>query len=113
MTVRAEEASAALKVEWAKTQARALRYREEEELVIEEMRRVITYLTSKAHWWRNSSVGEGSNKSVRRGCKAYANRQAYIPSNCALSSQRCGPEDLDICRWTIVCYEKLTVYNPR
>jgi hypothetical protein len=73
----AEEASQALKIEWAKTQARAQRFAEEEELVVEEMRRVLSYFAWKANWWRNDA-GNGSNERVRRGCAAYAERQAHL-----------------------------------
>jgi hypothetical protein len=73
----AEEASKALKVEWAKTQARALCYWEEVELVSEEMCIVLVYFTWKASWWRND-VGEGSDERVKKGCFAYAERQANV-----------------------------------
>jgi hypothetical protein len=73
----AEEASDALKVEWAKTQARAERFAKEVELVLEEMKRVLRYFSWKASWWRDI-MGNRSNEHIRAGCAAYSQKQAFI-----------------------------------
>jgi hypothetical protein len=41
-----------LRIEWAKTRAKALRYAEEVDLLEEEMRRVLQFLEWRASWWR-------------------------------------------------------------
>jgi hypothetical protein len=72
----------ALRVEWAKALARAERYAEEEELVLEEMRRVRQYLTWKATWWQDpqqSGRGRaGASGPVKEGSAAYAIKQALF-----------------------------------
>lgn len=69
----------AMQVEWAKTHARAQRYVEEEELVLEEMRRVRQYLEWKAQWWcETAGLGrESISDRVKAGCIAYAHKQAF------------------------------------
>jgi hypothetical protein len=67
----------ALRIEWCKSRARAMRWSEEVELLLEEMRRVQQFLRWHAHWW----VFQGSRKeSVSaeqlEGLIAYAGRQA-------------------------------------
>ena len=62
--------------------ARAERYIEEEELVLEEMRRVRQYLTWKATWWRDpQQSGRGrscASDPVKEGSAAYAVKQALF-----------------------------------
>ncbi|KAF7349139.1 hypothetical protein MVEN_01436100 [Mycena venus] len=69
----------ALRIEWAKTHARAMRYAEEVELVEEEMRRVVQFLRWRAGWWR-SLVGLCASMqldaALREGHAAYAHKQA-------------------------------------
>ena len=69
-----------MRVEWAKTKARAQRWSEEVALLQEEMRRVLEYCDWKATWWRN----EGGQRTrvddlvIVSGLKAYAEKQASV-----------------------------------
>ncbi|KAJ7810115.1 hypothetical protein B0H13DRAFT_2248680 [Mycena leptocephala] len=70
-----------LRVEWAKTRARAMRYGEEVDLGEEEMRRVPDFLDWRSEWWR-SRVGLRAalqpEEALREGHSAYAHKQAGI-----------------------------------
>ncbi|KAJ7794332.1 hypothetical protein B0H14DRAFT_2392601, partial [Mycena olivaceomarginata] len=68
----------ALRIEWAKTRAKAMRYAEEVDLLKEEMCRVLQFLGWRAEWWR-SLVGlraESQSPALREGHTVYAHRQA-------------------------------------
>ncbi|KAF9501458.1 hypothetical protein BDN71DRAFT_1501176 [Pleurotus eryngii] len=69
-----------LKAEWARSRARQMRWLEEEQLIQEEMRRVIAYLDWRASWW--ITQGERRSGSVtpelQDGLQAYAAKQANI-----------------------------------
>ncbi|KAJ7355180.1 hypothetical protein DFH08DRAFT_690485, partial [Mycena albidolilacea] len=68
----------ALRIEWAKTRAKAMRYAEEVDLLEEEMRRVLQFLDWRAKWWRGK-VGlraEQQLEALREGHAAYAHKQA-------------------------------------
>ncbi|KAJ7077348.1 hypothetical protein C8R44DRAFT_655086 [Mycena epipterygia] len=69
-----------LRVEWAKTRARAHRWTEEVDLLEEEMRRILVFLEWKALWWREQMAGrpEELDEELREGLVAYAERQAVI-----------------------------------
>ncbi|PPR04026.1 hypothetical protein CVT26_001447 [Gymnopilus dilepis] len=69
-----------LRVEWAKSRARAARAAEEVMLLKEEMRRVLVFLEWKAAWWqeRQSSKREGLGRALEEGVKAFAICQADI-----------------------------------
>lgn len=69
-----------MRVEWAKSHARAQRWSEEVVLVIEEMRRVIKYLDWKASWWRDQATLRSSTArpDIISGLHAYAERQADL-----------------------------------
>lgn len=67
-----------LRVEWARSRARAARWTEEVELLNEEMRRVLAYLKWKAHWWEQQSARRAVRSSLREGLSAYAEKQAMI-----------------------------------
>jgi|SRR6266849_4551788 len=69
----------AMRVEWAKSKARADRWAEEVILLREEMRRVIQYFDWKANWWV-SQAGCRTNVSVdiQQGLHAYALKQATM-----------------------------------
>ncbi|RDX40229.1 hypothetical protein OH76DRAFT_1366517, partial [Lentinus brumalis] len=77
-----------MKVEWARSQARAERWHEEILLLEEEMRRVIEYFEWKATWWRQQASRRAQLPSaLQRGLTAYAEYQASIfdrlASHCA------------------------------
>ncbi|KAF7298517.1 CxC2 domain-containing protein [Mycena indigotica] len=68
-----------LRVEWAKTRARAKRWAEEVELLEEEMRRVLQFCAWKANWWRERrDRRQGLPDAIMSGLRAYAYRQAHI-----------------------------------
>ncbi|KAI6151215.1 hypothetical protein BKA82DRAFT_3975358 [Pisolithus tinctorius] len=71
----------ALRIEWAKARARAARWSEEVELLLEEMRRTEKFLEYKAQWWkqhREPPSGVAVDSLVREGICAYADRQATL-----------------------------------
>ncbi len=68
-----------VKVEWARSKARAERWAEEVELLQEEMRRVIEYFEWKASWWRKqASRRTDIATALQRGLGAYAELQARV-----------------------------------
>jgi hypothetical protein len=69
-----------LRVEWAKTRAKANRWAEEVDLLEEEMRRILVFLEWKAQWWRALRDGRPTveGEELREGLLAYAERQAVI-----------------------------------
>ncbi|KAK6967162.1 CxC2 domain-containing protein [Favolaschia claudopus] len=72
-----EELRDAVRVEWSKTKARRDRWMEEVELLREEMRRVLRFLTWRAGWWEERAVLERAvREDVNAGIQAYAARQA-------------------------------------
>ncbi|KAJ7017666.1 hypothetical protein C8F04DRAFT_1200144 [Mycena alexandri] len=74
-----QEMNEALRIEWAKTRARSLRWTEEVDLLEEEMRRVLQFLTWRAGWWEEQIGRRGLPEgSQREGETAYAARQAAV-----------------------------------
>jgi len=69
-----------MRVEWAKSQARANRWNEEVHLILEEMRRAIAYYEWKQSWWlaQGQKSSEGGDRYVQHGLIAYAQKQAHI-----------------------------------
>lgn len=83
-----EDFNNSMRVEWAKSRARMLRWKEEELLVQEEMRRVLEHLSWKAEWWRERrSSRTDADPSLLSGISGYANKQADI---CLQIAQRCA-----------------------
>ncbi|KAJ7500922.1 hypothetical protein B0H11DRAFT_2225311 [Mycena galericulata] len=69
----------ALRIEWAKTRARAMRWTEEVDLLEEEMRRVLQFLGWRSQWWRDQVDRRGlTDGAQREGETAYAVRQARM-----------------------------------
>jgi hypothetical protein len=76
-----DELCDALRVEWCKSRARAMRFTEEVELLQEEMTRVLRFLEWQEDWWRTKGQCEGwGPMSVLRteALKGYAERQAAL-----------------------------------
>jgi hypothetical protein len=74
------EVNETVRHEWMTCRARADRWVEEEELLREEMRRVIVYLEWKSRSW-SDKVGTRADScppDIRRGLDAYARKQANI-----------------------------------
>lgn len=70
---------AALRIEWAKSRARSMRWNEEELLLKEEMRRVGVTLEWKANWWESRQDGWSTlDGPVKEGVRAYALEQAGV-----------------------------------
>ncbi|KAJ7880547.1 hypothetical protein B0H14DRAFT_3767250 [Mycena olivaceomarginata] len=70
--------SKSLRIEWARTRAKAMRYAEEVDLLEEEMRCVLQFMDWRADWWM-SLVGLRTgmqDKALREGHEAYAVQQA-------------------------------------
>ncbi|KAJ6479858.1 hypothetical protein C8R45DRAFT_906215 [Mycena sanguinolenta] len=74
----------AVRIEWAKTRARSMRWREEVDLLEEEMRRVRAFLRWRSGWW-SERVGQRSLSPGPQleGETAYALRQAAIQTQLA------------------------------
>lgn len=72
-----------LKAEWARSRARANRWVEEQELVQEEMRRVLMFLKSRAAWWETQGARdhESATPDLLDGLSSYAKKQAVILRN--------------------------------
>lgn len=69
----------ALRIEWCKSRARALRWSEEVELLQEEMTRVLRFFSWQADWWEEQTTRlSGLDLQQQEGIKAYAMRQAHI-----------------------------------
>ncbi|KAK7687212.1 hypothetical protein QCA50_009717 [Cerrena zonata] len=75
-----EETLEAMRVEWAKTKARAQRWSEEVILLQEEMRRVLEYFSWKAAWWRSKGTLRQNtvDVSLLSGLMAYSEKQAMV-----------------------------------
>ncbi|KAK6977540.1 CxC2 domain-containing protein [Favolaschia claudopus] len=74
----------ALRIEWAKTRARAWRWTEEVDLLEEEMRRVLEFLKWRAEWWIaliGQRVAAPDDPAGTEGFVAYARRQSRIQSD--------------------------------
>lgn len=59
---------------------RAARWTEEQDLILEEMRRVLAYLKWQASWWEGQATRRSDNvtPAVLDGLSAYAAKQASI-----------------------------------
>ncbi|KAJ6493479.1 hypothetical protein DFH09DRAFT_1104473 [Mycena vulgaris] len=68
-----------LQIEWAKVRARSIRWSEEVDLLEEEMRRIVQFLTWRADWWEGRiDLRELPEGPQREGETAYAVKQARI-----------------------------------
>ncbi|PPQ80627.1 hypothetical protein CVT24_002727 [Panaeolus cyanescens] len=71
-----------LRVEWAKSRARAARAKEEVLLLKEEMRRSIEFLGWKSRWWlKRVDSRRISDKSLKEGLRAVAMKQSRLQSD--------------------------------
>ncbi|KAJ7688528.1 hypothetical protein B0H14DRAFT_3533268 [Mycena olivaceomarginata] len=74
----------AVRIEWAKTRARAMRWAEEVDLLEEEMRRIVEFLRWRAGWWKERVNMRGLPEGPQReGETAYAMHQANIQATLA------------------------------
>ncbi|KAJ7077653.1 hypothetical protein B0H15DRAFT_924930 [Mycena belliarum] len=80
-----EQEDEALRIEWAKTRARSMRWSEEVDLLEEEMRRIRQFLVWRSDWWLEKIGLRGLEDGPQaEGEAAYAYRQA------ALQADLCG-----------------------
>ncbi|KAJ6570826.1 hypothetical protein DFH09DRAFT_1362492 [Mycena vulgaris] len=74
----------AVRIEWAKARARCGRWREEVDLLEEEMRRIPAFLLWRADWWKEQVGRRGlSDGPQLEGETAYALRQASLQAKLA------------------------------
>ncbi|KAF7289740.1 hypothetical protein MIND_01347600 [Mycena indigotica] len=78
-----EHTDEALRIEWARTRARALRWSEELDLLEEEMRRVQQFLLWRADWWEmraeiDGVAADSDALEELEGKAAYARQQAQF-----------------------------------
>ncbi|EMD33453.1 hypothetical protein CERSUDRAFT_25877, partial [Gelatoporia subvermispora B] len=67
----------ALKIEWAKSKARAKRWTEEVMLINKEMRRAIEYTRWLADYWESrANLRDGISLELQDGIRAYAAEHA-------------------------------------
>ena len=86
MTISPEEVNEDMRVEWAQCMARADRWKEELDLLQEEMRRVVLFLEWRSGNWLakvDSRVGTIA-PAVRSGLSAYAKKQGSVFHNLAV-----------------------------
>ncbi|KAG6836043.1 hypothetical protein H0H93_012007 [Arthromyces matolae] len=68
-----------IRLEWLKARSRAHRWKEEVQLLEEEMRRVLEYTKWKSVWWEQKGLQRNvESPSLREGLLAYAARQAEV-----------------------------------
>lgn len=67
-----------LHVEWCKARARMMRWKEEIELLEEEMHCVLQFLQWHALWWDNRAHLHALTGAEKEGVVAYATHQAHL-----------------------------------
>ncbi|EJF56156.1 hypothetical protein DICSQDRAFT_20802, partial [Dichomitus squalens LYAD-421 SS1] len=78
------EFQVSMRLEWAQAKARAERWRENERLVLEEMRQVIEFCGDRAAWWRRQKRRRSDiDPALQRGLSIYAKKQAAVSGNLA------------------------------
>ncbi|KAJ7429914.1 hypothetical protein B0H11DRAFT_2166673 [Mycena galericulata] len=70
------ELELALRAEWCKARARALRWREELVMLDEEMRRTVVFGRWRADWWEEQTGADPPTAEVGEGMAAYAAERA-------------------------------------
>jgi hypothetical protein len=95
-----EEVNEVVRVQWATSYARMERWTEEVELLQEEMRRVVMFLEWKSENWsaKQDVRLTTASSSVQSGLRAYAQKQAAIRHDLAVSFSR-------LWRPTLVSYD--------
>ncbi|KAG2750180.1 hypothetical protein P692DRAFT_20874680 [Suillus brevipes Sb2] len=68
-----------LRIEWCKARAQEARWSEELLLLLEEMRRVLSFLAWQSTWWSGLALARHFERSAdSEGSAAYANRQSAL-----------------------------------
>ncbi|KAJ6505093.1 hypothetical protein C8R45DRAFT_817502 [Mycena sanguinolenta] len=100
-----------LRVEWAKTRARANRWTEEVDLLEEEMRRILVFLQWKADWWREQKNCRTVDEvETMAGFTAYAERQAAIQET---MKARFTHDWRDVGRWIALGHQGVSDFKER
>ncbi|KAI0757483.1 hypothetical protein C8Q80DRAFT_1092841, partial [Daedaleopsis nitida] len=74
-----KEFTETMRAEWARAKARVDRWEENQKLVIDEMRRVIQFSTTRAKWWRDQAAHRSQvTPRLRRALAFYAEKQAAV-----------------------------------
>ncbi|KAF8137103.1 hypothetical protein EV363DRAFT_1156356 [Boletus edulis] len=74
----------AIRLEWCKARARANRWAEEVELLVEEQRRTLQFLRWQSDWWlERQALIMTDDPALQEGLKAYALRQAALRQDLA------------------------------
>ncbi|KAJ6464570.1 hypothetical protein C8R45DRAFT_840433 [Mycena sanguinolenta] len=73
----------AVRIDWAKTRARSHRWREEVDLLEEEMARVLRYCEWRAGWWRAQQGQQQGDEAQLEGETVYTVRQAAVQTKLA------------------------------
>lgn len=69
----------ALRIQWCKARARAMRWSEEVLLIRQEMSRVLAFLSWHAVWWDQQTTRRTDlSPETAEGVSAYANKQAAM-----------------------------------
>ena len=80
----------ALRIEWALSRVRAMRWREEVQLLCEEMRWAMAYFGWKACWWKDcQGLRTAVDANLQEGLSAYALEHALLFQNIGKECQRC------------------------
>ncbi|KJA15107.1 hypothetical protein HYPSUDRAFT_208168 [Hypholoma sublateritium FD-334 SS-4] len=75
-----------LRLEWAQSRAHAQCCKEELQLLLEEMRRMLDFLKYKADWWENEAMSRmTASPELREGLSSYAASQADVQTGLASS----------------------------
>jgi len=77
-----EQLHSSVRVEWCRLQERLARFKEEVQLTVEEMRRVLVFFEWKARKWETSAASRNHqdliDERTKAGINAYAHRQADV-----------------------------------
>ncbi|KAJ7106182.1 hypothetical protein C8R44DRAFT_886074 [Mycena epipterygia] len=90
----------ALRIEWAKAHARSMRWYEEVDLLEEEMRCIVAFMSWHADWWEEQIAQRGLAEGPQlEGKTVYAMRQATLQRDLADTCTEKGKTLLKLIRW--------------
>ena len=83
-----DEFNHSMRAEWAQTRARMCRWKEELQIIQEEMRRVLAFFEWRSSWWlEQGNRRQCLEPSLQSGVGAYAHKQACL---CLRMAARCA-----------------------
>lgn len=75
-------------VQYAKSQARFFRWKEEESLLLRELERAVAYFKYRSGWWlQQAKLRQTQAVRLAAGLAAYANRQSHLYHSLALQAE--------------------------